>query len=77
MVREWAAGLPVEVHCETSVFLSPHLFNALGLDAARALLDWSDRACLRVPWLRANGGQLVYAIRKTGRPLGAAAGPAS
>ncbi|HEX8665935.1 MAG TPA: methyltransferase domain-containing protein [Beijerinckiaceae bacterium] len=77
MVREWAAGLPVEVHCETSVFLPPHLFNALGLDAARALLDWSDRACLHVPWLRANGGQLVYAVRKTSRQPDAAAGPAA
>jgi ubiquinone/menaquinone biosynthesis C-methylase UbiE/uncharacterized protein YbaR (Trm112 family) len=65
MLREWAADLTADIHCETSVFLPPHLFNLLGLAAARTVLDCSDRACLHVPWLRSNGGQLVYHIRKT------------
>jgi SAM-dependent methyltransferase/uncharacterized protein YbaR (Trm112 family) len=64
MLRDWAADLAADVHCETSVFLPPHLFNMLGLATARTILDWSDRACLQVPWLRSNGGQLVYHIRK-------------
>jgi hypothetical protein len=68
MLRDWAVDLPVEVHCETSVFLPPHLFNMLGLRAARTLLDWSDRACLLVPWLKSNGGQLVYDMRKSASP---------
>jgi ubiquinone/menaquinone biosynthesis C-methylase UbiE/uncharacterized protein YbaR (Trm112 family) len=65
MLRDWAADLPAEVHCETSIFLPPHLFNLLGLAVARPVLNWSDRACFHVPWLRSNGGQLVYHIRKT------------
>jgi hypothetical protein len=65
MLRDWATNL-AEVHCETSVFLPPHLFNMLGLAPARKILDWSDRVCFHVPWLWSNGGQLVYHIRKTG-----------
>jgi ubiquinone/menaquinone biosynthesis C-methylase UbiE/uncharacterized protein YbaR (Trm112 family) len=65
MLRDWTADLAADLHCETSIFLPPHLFNVLGLTAARTLLDWSDRACLHVPWLRSNGGQIVYYIRKT------------
>jgi ubiquinone/menaquinone biosynthesis C-methylase UbiE/uncharacterized protein YbaR (Trm112 family) len=66
MLRDWTANLAADVHCQTSVFLPPHLFNMLGLAAARTLLDRVDRACIHVPWLRSNGGQLVYTIRKTG-----------
>jgi hypothetical protein len=66
-LRTWAADLPADVHCETSVFLPLHLFNMLGLKTARTVLDWSDRACLRMPRLRSNGGQLVYHIHKTTR----------
>jgi ubiquinone/menaquinone biosynthesis C-methylase UbiE/uncharacterized protein YbaR (Trm112 family) len=64
MLRNWAADLPADVHCETSVFLPPHIFNMLGLTAAHTVLCWSDRACSHVPWLRSNGGQLVYHMRK-------------
>jgi SAM-dependent methyltransferase/uncharacterized protein YbaR (Trm112 family) len=65
MLRDWATNLAAEVHCETSVFLPPHLFNMLGLAPARKVLDWSDRICFHVPWLWSNGGQLVFHIRKT------------
>lgn len=81
MLRDWAAGLPAEVYCETSVFLPPHLFNMVRLVTARRLLDWSDRTCLHVPWLKSNGGQLVYYIRKSaaaaddGSPTGSMKGP--
>jgi SAM-dependent methyltransferase/uncharacterized protein YbaR (Trm112 family) len=71
MIREWAAGQQVEVHCESSVFLPPHLFNMLGAKTARTLLNFSDRASLLVPWLRDNGGQLIYHMRKAPRSSGA------
>jgi SAM-dependent methyltransferase len=64
MLNDWAAGLPAEVHCETSIFLPPHVINLFGFAAARAAVDWSDRVCSCVPWLRSNGGQIVYHMRK-------------
>jgi SAM-dependent methyltransferase len=64
MLNGWAAGLPAEVHCETSIFLPPHVINLFGFAAARAAVDWSDRVCSCVPWLRSNGGQIVYHMRK-------------
>jgi SAM-dependent methyltransferase/uncharacterized protein YbaR (Trm112 family) len=67
MLKGWAAGLPVDIHCETSVFLPPHLFNLFSFHAARAVLDCSDRVCGKVPWLRTNGGQIVYHLSKTKR----------
>jgi ubiquinone/menaquinone biosynthesis C-methylase UbiE/uncharacterized protein YbaR (Trm112 family) len=74
MVRGWARGLPADVHCETSVFLPPHLLNVLPLSAARSLLDWSDRLCLHVPWVRGNGGQIIFAIRRLPGQLEAGGG---
>jgi ubiquinone/menaquinone biosynthesis C-methylase UbiE/uncharacterized protein YbaR (Trm112 family) len=65
MLRDWTVGLPADVYCQTSVFLPPHLFNTLPFGAARILLSLSDRTCLRMPWLKRNGGQLVYNIHKT------------
>lgn len=65
MVKAWVAQAPVELHCQTSVFLPPHLFNLVSMTAARPLLKWSDEVCSHVPWLKANGGQLVYHVRKT------------
>jgi SAM-dependent methyltransferase len=67
MLKAWVAQASVELYFQTSVFLPPHLFNLLGMTAARPLLKWSDEACMHVPWLKANGGQLVYHMRKMNR----------
>jgi SAM-dependent methyltransferase/uncharacterized protein YbaR (Trm112 family) len=67
MLEKWLPAAAVELHCETSIFLPPHLFNLLGLSTARKLLDWSDTACQRIPGLKSNGGQLVFHVRKVAR----------
>ena len=63
MVTDWAKDLPVRHESETSVFLPPHLLNALGTYAI-PLLDWSDRFFSHIPGWRHHGGQLVFTLQK-------------
>jgi len=67
MVDEWCRGLPVAIESQTSIFLPPHLFNLLGVDLARSAVDLSDRFFSLIPGIRAQGGQLVFEIRKLGQ----------
>jgi hypothetical protein len=34
------------------------------LNLARALLDWFDQAFLYVPWALANGGRIIFVMRR-------------
>jgi SAM-dependent methyltransferase/uncharacterized protein YbaR (Trm112 family) len=64
MVNDWVRGLRVRVKSETSVFLPPHIFNLLGTSLASSLLGASDRLCMAIPWLRDQGGQLLFTVEK-------------
>lgn len=44
----------------TSVLIPPHVFNLLSPEKARALLVASDSLMHRVPWLRDQGGLLLF-----------------
>jgi SAM-dependent methyltransferase len=68
MIADWLSGSRVQVNSETSVFLPPHLFNLLGPRLARSLLDMSDRFCARIPWLRNQGGQILFMVEKLAPP---------
>jgi hypothetical protein len=66
MLHGWAKGLPLGIEAGTMVFLPPHLFNLFGADAAQGLLSASDAVARSVPWLRDNGGLIVFKATKTG-----------
>jgi ubiquinone/menaquinone biosynthesis C-methylase UbiE/uncharacterized protein YbaR (Trm112 family) len=64
-IRAWlseAGGADSRVW--TSVFLPPHLFNLLSPDAAERLLTRSDAFFGSLPWLRDQGGLVLFAGRK-------------
>ena len=64
MVRDWVRGLPAKVTTVTTVFLPPHLFNLLGLPAARKAPGLTDAIFSRVPVLRGQGGEIIIEIEK-------------
>jgi SAM-dependent methyltransferase/uncharacterized protein YbaR (Trm112 family) len=66
MLRGWARGLPLRIESGTMVFLPPHLFNLFGVGVAQGLLSASDAVGRALPWLRDNGGLIVFAATKTG-----------
>jgi hypothetical protein len=66
MLRGWAEGLPLRIETGTAVFLPPHLFNLFSADAAKGLLSASDAFGRALPWLRDNGGLIVFTATKTG-----------
>ena len=55
-------GLAVDIH--TCIFLPPHIFNFLDYSFARKLMDLSDNLFHSFPWLRQQGGTLVFRARK-------------
>lgn len=65
-IRQWLvdAGAGSGAETWTSVFLPPHAFNLLGVDVAESLLVKSDAVMRRVPWLRDQGGLVLFSGRK-------------
>ena len=64
MVADWCRGLRMDVSSETSIFVPPHLINLLPQAVADRVVDWSDRVISRVPFLGAQGGQIVFTVSK-------------
>lgn len=63
-ITRWFAGLDVELRVWTSTFLPPHLFNLLSEGRAQALLRATDAAAGRLPWLRLQGGLVLFRGQK-------------
>ena len=63
-LERWTAGTALELETRPSVFLPPHLFNWLGLSAARRLLRWTDAVLGRIPLVRRWGGLIGIRGRK-------------
>lgn len=67
-IRQWlseaVAGSGVSSEVWTSVFLPPHFFNLLSPEKAESLLVASDALMQRVPWLRDQGGLVLFTGRK-------------
>ncbi|MDA9981312.1 methyltransferase domain-containing protein [Gammaproteobacteria bacterium] len=51
----------------TSVFLPPHMFNLLSPTLSTRFMLWTDKGCSAVPWLRSQGGLLLYSGSKSGK----------
>jgi SAM-dependent methyltransferase/uncharacterized protein YbaR (Trm112 family) len=64
IIDGWCRGLPVKIESETSIFVPPHLVNLLGLNAAKRVVDWTDRIFSHVPFMRVQGGILFITIAK-------------
>ena len=64
MLREWLAGVPATLHVATHVFVPPHLINVLPAGWGEGLLKATDAIGSRLPFLRENGGLIVFEARK-------------
>jgi len=62
----WFAQAGVSARIWTTVFLPPHAFNLLPEGAAEALMRATDALARLVPWLRRQGGLVVYLGTKPG-----------
>ena len=56
---QWFSRTNLEIQAETSVFLPPHLLNAVGDRYCGKLLRASDRIAQAIPILRDNGGIIL------------------
>ena len=64
-LERWFAEVGVKGAVWTSVFLPPHAFNALSLDSASRLLALTDAAAGAVPWIRDQGGLILFTGEKS------------
>jgi hypothetical protein len=65
MIEEWTKGLPTRLTCRSSVFLPPHLFNLVGKKNARSLLGATDQFFSAMPFLKMQGGLIVFEVQKS------------
>lgn len=72
MVRAWHEGLPVSIHLWWTVYLPPHLFNALGFRLACWVMKGTNALGDIVPGFRKAAGLIFWEIRKTSRRARAA-----
>jgi SAM-dependent methyltransferase/uncharacterized protein YbaR (Trm112 family) len=67
-VAGWLAPGGFRVSTRTSVFLPPHVINWTTEETGFRILGTVDRVLARVPWLRANGGLVIFEARRAGGP---------
>lgn len=63
-LERWFAEVGVKGAVWTSVFVPPHAFNALPTDWASRLLALTDAAAGSLPWLRDQGGLILFTGEK-------------
>ena len=63
-LQGWLRGAGLEARTWTSVFLPPHLFNVLGSTRALSFLRGTDALAHAVPWVRGQGGLVLYSGAK-------------
>ena len=63
-LRSWLEPSGFRFSSRTSVFLPPHVVNWTTEDRGFRVLDVLDRAMAHVPWLRANGGLVIFEARR-------------
>jgi SAM-dependent methyltransferase/uncharacterized protein YbaR (Trm112 family) len=63
-VAGWLTPAGFRVSARTSVFLPPHVINWTTEEAGFRILSSVDRVMARVPWLRANGGLVIFEARR-------------
>jgi ubiquinone/menaquinone biosynthesis C-methylase UbiE len=65
-LKEWFAGSGVRSRIWTSVFLPPHVYNLFSEDAAWRLLRTTDAMAAMIPWLKSQGGLVLFEGEKPG-----------
>lgn len=68
-LEEWFGGLSYKMESYTSVYLPPHIFNLFDTNTAKKLLMLSDKWISRFPYMKTQGGLIVYMLTKTGEPI--------
>jgi SAM-dependent methyltransferase/uncharacterized protein YbaR (Trm112 family) len=63
-VAAWLKPAGFRVSARTSVFLPPHVINWTTEGLGFLILRSVDRAMAKVPWLRANGGLVIFEARR-------------
>lgn len=64
----WLQGAGLSASIRTGVFLPPQIFNLLRAAAAKRLLRTTDAAGGRVPWIRRQGGLLLFRATRPTAP---------
>ena len=64
MVEGWFPEQNVTVDVKTSVFVPPHLINWLPRSVGNRLMAVTDRIGQSVPWLRDQGGLIIFEMSK-------------
>ena len=57
----WFTEAGVSVKTWTSIFLPPHVLNCLSTRRVESLIRATDLVCQHVPWLRLQGGLILFA----------------
>ena len=65
MLDEWTRGLPTTIHCETRVFLPPHLANVFSAGTSTNIIRAMDALFGTIPWIKENGGLIIFRIHKS------------
>jgi SAM-dependent methyltransferase/uncharacterized protein YbaR (Trm112 family) len=65
-LKGWLDAQGFKSRVWTSVFLPPHFFNLLSASGSAAALRATDRLCLAFPWLRWQGGLVMFQGVKPG-----------
>lgn len=68
-LRRWSTGHGFALHARTSVFVPPHLCNALPVESSRRLLRLTDALMNRIPGAARNGGIVLAEAFRGGAPL--------
>ena len=63
-VAGWLKPAGFRVSARTSVFLPPHVINWTSEATGFRILSSVDRVMTSVPWLRANGGLVIFEARR-------------
>ena len=64
-LASWLEPSGFRVTTRTSVFLPPHVVNWTTEERGFRILRSVDRAMAHVPWLRANGGLVIFEARRS------------
>jgi SAM-dependent methyltransferase/uncharacterized protein YbaR (Trm112 family) len=63
-IAGWLEPFGFRVSTRTSVFLPPHVINWTSEGAGFRMLNSVDRVMAGLPWLRANGGLVIFEARR-------------
>jgi hypothetical protein len=63
-LERWFNEAGISVKTGTSIFLPPHLLNFLSSQKAERLIRMTDAVCRALPWVRLQGGLILFSERK-------------